>query len=63
LKTFQEFKIKYNENKSKYNEVNFDRILERDYSKTGLTILSEYDCLMFLIFRNSRLMFLFFSQI
>jgi len=47
----------------KYNEVNFDKILERDYSKTGLTILSEYDCLMFLIFRNSRLMFLFFSQI
>ena len=47
----------------KYNEVNFDKILERDYSKTGLTILSEYDCLMFLIFRNLRLMFLFFSQI
>ena len=26
----------------KYNEVNFDTILERDYSKTGLTILSKY---------------------
>ena len=45
------------------NEVIFYKILERDYSKTGLTVLSEYDCLMFLIFRNSRLMFLFFSQI
>ena len=46
-----------------YNEVNFDKILERDYSKTGWTILSEYDYLMFLIFHNLRLMFLFFSQI
>ena len=46
-----------------YNEVIFDKILEKDYSKTRLTILSEYDCLMFLIFRNLRQMFLFFSQI
>ena len=36
--------------------------LEKDYSKTRLTILSEYDCLMFLIFRNLRLMFLFFLK-
>ena len=46
-----------------YNEVIFDKILEKDYSKARLTILSDYDCLMFLIFRNLRLMFLFFSQI
>ena len=32
-----------------YNEVIFDKILEKDYSKTRLTILSDYDCLMFLI--------------
>ena len=37
-----------------YNEVIFDKILERDYSKTGLTILSEYDRLMFLIFNKSQ---------
>ena len=46
-----------------YEEVIFVKILERDYSKTGLIILSKYDRLMFLIFRNSMLMFLFFSQI
>ena len=46
-----------------HNEAIFYEILEKDYSKTKLKILSEYDSLMFLIFPNLKLIFLFFSQI
>ena len=46
-----------------YDEVIFDKNFRKELFKNQIDNFIRIDYLMFLIFRNLRLMFLFFSQI